>query len=380
MAIQIKEVSTKSDLNTFIYLPEKNHENHKNWVQPLFVDEEKFFNKEKNPAFAHNRTILLLAFENGKAVGRIMGIIPDEFNRMNRMKTARFSYFECYKDKKVFDALLKTIEEWALKAGCNQIIGPMGFSDKEPQGFLTKGFEEMHMPVTNHSFEHMAQFITEDFYRPYVELCQYDVPLNKEMLKRYDVFAERVMRQMNIKIHEFTSTSQIKPFVKPVFELINSTYTEIYGFTKVTEEEADEFGSRFLPLLNPRLIKILTNGNNKVIAFVIAMPNVNEGIKKARGRFLPFGWYHIFRAMKTSKRLVLLLGAVQNEMQNKGLDAVLAVKLIGSALKLGYTEMDSHLIMRENVKMRRVIERIDNYRMYKEYTIFSKFLFKGSII
>lgn len=380
MSIQIREVKSASDLKTFIYLPEKIHQDHTNWVHPLYMDEEKFFNSEKNPAFKSNTTILALAFENEKPIGRIMGIIPLEFNNLHHTKTTRFSYLECYKNQNVFNELLQFIENWAKNFGCNQIIGPMGFSDKEPQGFLTKGFTEPHMMVTNHSFPFMVDFISEKGYRPYVELCQYEVPLNKELPVKYEKFADRVIRQLDIQVLEFKTTKQIKQYIKPIFNLINKTYTDIYGFTKISEEEAEEFANRFLPLLNPKLIKIITNKQNEVIAFVIAMPNINEGIKKAKGRLLPLGWFHIYQSMKKSKRLVLLLGSVRNDMQNKGLDAVLAIKLISSALELDLQEMDSHLIMRENVKMRGIIERIDKNRMYKEYTIFSKFLIGQNVI
>ncbi|HNU16445.1 MAG TPA: hypothetical protein PKH56_01385, partial [Saprospiraceae bacterium] len=157
-----------------------------------------------------------------------------------------------------------------------------------------------------------------------------------------------------------------------VFRLINTTYTDIYGFTKVTEKEAEDFANRFIPLLNPRLIKLITDESGEVVAFVIGMPDLSGAIKKSRGRIFPFGWFHILRAFRNSKRMVLLLGAVKNEMQNKGLDAVLAVRLIRSALDLGFDIMDSHLIMRKNIKMRREIERLENHRMYKEYTIYSK--------
>ncbi len=372
MSIHIKEVSSRKDLKTFIYLPESIHKNHKNWVHPLYMDEKKFFSKKENPAFHHNKTILLLAFREGKAVGRIMGVIPLDFNEMNNVQTARFSYFECYEDKEIFDALLHKIEDWAKKNNCNQVIGPMGFSDKEPQGFLTQGFDEKTMLVTNCSFKFMQDFIKESGYKSYVELCQYDVPLTESILDRYKVFATSLPERLEIKVHEFNRIKDIKPFVRPVFELINSTYTDIYGFTKISQEEADEFGERFLPLLNPELIKIITNKDGEVVAFIIAMSDLSKAMKKARGRLFPLGWYHILRASKKSEVLMLLLGSIRNDMQRKGLDGVLAVHLIKSALKLGFKKMDSHLIMRDNIKMRNEIERLKGFKMYKEYTIFSK--------
>lgn len=373
MPITIKEVTTKKDLKKFIYLPEKIHyPHHKNWIHPLYMDEKNFFNRKKNPAFQSNETVLFLAYKNKQAVGRVMGIIPREFNQKNNVHTARFCYFETYEDKEVFDALLNAVENWAKEHQADTLIGPMGFSDKEPQGFLTAGFDEPTMMVTNCSFEYMKTFIEQNSFQPFVELTQYDVPLTPDILNRYKRFTERVQNNLKVNILEFTKTKQIKPYVKGVFDLINTTYTDIYGFTKVTKAEADEFANRFLPLLNPKLVKIITDQNNQVIAFVVAMPNLGPAIRKAKGRLFPLGWFHILKENRKSKRLVLLLGGVQNEMQHKGLDAVLAVKLISAALNLGFTMMDSHLIMKENHKMRREIERLENHKLYKEYSIFRK--------
>ncbi len=372
MNIDIREVKNKKDLNTFIYLPEKIHKDHKSWVHPLYMDEKKFFDKNENPAFLHNKAILLLAFKNGEAVGRVMGVIPLDFNELNNVKTARFSYLECYEDKEVFDALLKRIEQWSVENNCNQVLGPMGFSDKEPQGFLTKGFDERTMLVTTCNFDFMPKFVMQSGYEPYVELCQYDVPLSEKILDRYKGFASSLTERLNLNVHNFTRIKDVKPFVRPVFELINTTYTDIYGFTKISQEEADEFGERFLPLLNPKLIKIVTNTENEVIAFIIAMPDLSKAMKKAKGRLFPLGWYHILKASRKSNILMLLLGAIRNDMQRKGVDGILTVHLVKSALKIGFKTMDSHLIMRENKKMRNEIERLEGFKMYKEYAIYSK--------
>ncbi|MPL56459.1 hypothetical protein SDC9_01945 [bioreactor metagenome] len=377
MSVSIKEVKTREDLKTFIYLPEKIHKNHKNWLHPLYMDDEKFFDKDKNSLFKHNKAVLFLAHENGKAVGRIMGVIPTDYNKFHGKNDARFSFFECFENKEVFNALINAVETWAESKNCTEIIGPMAFSDKEPQGFLTKGFEEKAMLVTNHSFPFMIDFIKGNQYENFVDLVQYDVPITAQILNRYKNFNERVSKNLKIKTVEFTSTKAVKPYVKPVFDLINKTYTEIYGFTKLTEDEMTEFAERFLPLLNPKLIKMITDENGELLAFIIAMADLSEAIKNSRGRILPFGWARILWAMKTSKRLQLLLGAIHPKYQNKGLDAVLATMLFGSALKLGFKTVDSHLIMKDNLKMRGEIEKLEGFNLYKEYCIFRKNLVVG---
>lgn len=370
--ITIKEVTSRSEWKTFIYLPEKIHQNHPNWLHPLYIDEEKFFDKKKNPAFSHNDTVLFLAYQNNQAVGRILGIIPHEYNHKENTQVARFSYMECYEDQKVFDALIQAVEEWAKSKKCTQLIGPMGFSDKEPQGFVTRGFDDPTMLVTNCTFAYMKAFIEQRDYQPFVELYEYEVPIDEQVIHRYERFTKRVERNSDIKVVEFTRTKDVKPYVSTVFDLINESYQNIYGFTQVTEEEKQEFANRFLPLLNPQLIKIITNSEGKALAFVVAMADMSQGIRKAKGRLFPFGWYHIWRAAKKSKRLVLLLGGVHPERQNKGYDAILATRLFKSALKLGFKTMDSHLIMKDNTKMRAEIERLEGYRLYKEYTIYKK--------
>lgn len=372
MQIQIREVKDKKDLRTFIYLPEAVHAGHKSWVHPIYMDEWKLFSADKNSLFKHNDTILLLAWDGDKPVGRIMGIIPHHYNEKHNLQNARFSFMECYDNKQIFNELISYIESWARQKGCTEVVGPLGFSDKDPQGFLISGFDAETMIVTNCSLPYMIDYIEENGYQPHVDLCQYEVPLSNSIIERYQPFADRAIKYNSITIHEFTSIRPIRAFIKPVFDLINDTYQEIYGFSSLTEKEAHEFSNRFLPLLDPKLIKVITNKEGKVLAFIIAMADLSNGIRKARGRILPTGWFHILRAGKKSKRLVLLLGAIANEARNRGLDAILGHLLLDDAIKKGFTSLDSHLIMKENYKMRREIEKLENFRLYKEYRIFSK--------
>nr|WP_260390288.1 hypothetical protein [Ornithobacterium rhinotracheale] len=246
----------------------------------------------------------------------------------------------------------------------------MGFSDKEPQGFVIKGFNEPSMMVTANNPAYLPQFIEKMKFKPFVRLLEYDVPLSASIVARFQRLNQLILEKHKLHLHEFHRTREVRPFVSSVFDLINETYQNIYGFSAVSEAEKKEFATRFLPLLNPKLIKIVTDSSGKVVAFVVAMPDLSKGIKKARGRILPFGWWHLFRAFKKSKRLVLLLGAVAEPLQGKGVDAILGASLISSALSLGFTVMDSHLIMEENLKMRREIERISGSRLYKEFQIY----------
>lgn len=374
MGLEIVEVTTKNQLKDFIYLPEKIHKNHKNWLFPLYMDDVNFFNKDKNRLFKHNRVKLWNAYTDGKIAGRIMGVIPDSYNQIHKENNIRFSFLECYKDFEVFKNLLLAVESWGKSNFCTGIIGPMGFSDKDPQGFLIEGFDEPTVMVTNCSFDYMPEFCEMAGLSKKLDLVEYRFPLDNQFVDRLKPFAERAEKYQEIRVLEFTNTRQVKPYIVPVFTLINQTYRHIYGFAPFDDKEMNEFANRFLPLLDARLIKLILNRQGEVLAFVIAMADLSKGINAAKGRLLPFGWLKILLAGKKSDYLVLLLGAIHEDYRNKGLDAILGLKLFESAKKQGFKNSDSHVIMESNIKMRAEIERIDGHKMYKKYRIYEKMI------
>ena len=127
MPISIKEVTGKKEQRVFIYLPEKIHAQHKNWLPPIYMDEWDFLNPRKNKSYAHSDTVLYLAYRDGQPVGRIMGIINKKYNSLHQENTARFTHFDCFEDEEAAFALLDSIEQWGKQKGMEEIIGPFGF-------------------------------------------------------------------------------------------------------------------------------------------------------------------------------------------------------------------------------------------------------------
>jgi hypothetical protein len=123
MSVTIKEVQGRQDLRTFIFLPAKIHAGNPQWLPPFYMDERAYYNPEKNPAFAYCDTILYLAYEGSKPVGRVMGIINHPYNRDHNEKTVRFEHIEAYDNESVVHALLDAVEQWGRSKGMNKIVG-----------------------------------------------------------------------------------------------------------------------------------------------------------------------------------------------------------------------------------------------------------------
>ncbi len=372
MTIEIREVRNRKDLKTFIYLPEKLHEGRKNWVHPIYMDEWKFFDRTKNKAFGYCDTILLLAEREGNCVGRIMGIINNRFNEHKNEKTARFGYLEAPEDHEVVHALLDRVEEWARSFGMTRIVGPYGFSDQDPEGFIIEGFEHRATIATYYNFEWMPAFVEGEGYVKDIDYYVYKVDVPDEPPDFYKKIYERAMRKGTYEVLEFKKKKEIKPWIRPILSLMNECYlsSNIYGFAPLDEKEMDDLAKRYLPVLDPRFIKGVKKGE-EILAFVIGMPDLTEGIQKARGRLFPFGFVKILRAAKKTKQLDLLLGAVKDTYRGMGLDVLMGTSMLISAYEAGYEFMDTHHEMESNVKVRSEMERLGG-KLYKKYRVFRK--------
>jgi len=378
MEIVVRPVCSKSDLRKFIYLPAKIHRNHQNWIPPLYSDEWEFFNEKKNKSYEYSDVILLLAFKGRKLVGRIMGIINYKYNDLHKEKNARFNYLETWDDREVIDILLKHVEEWARMKGMKKLVGPLAFSDKDPQGFLIEGFNEPISIATHCNYEYLVDHLKELGFVKDIDLVVYKIKIPELTPELYLKVAERALRNnAGIELLEFTRRKDLKPWIRPIFTLINETFTTIYGFMPFTLEEMDDFANRYLLIMDPRLIKLVVNERKEAIAFVIGMPDISKGIKRSRGYLIPFGILHILVAGRRTRQLNLLLGAVHPEYQNRGLDTIMGSAMLDSARKQNMEYIDSHLEMESNAKVRAEMEYMGG-KVYKRYRVFGKALKKST--
>lgn len=370
--IIIQKVNSKKELKKFIHLPAAIHKDHSNWVPPIYMDEWEFFNPKKNKSFQSCDTILFLAYRGKVVVGRIMGIIHHKYNQDHHENHARFAFFETWNDEEVANALLIAIENWAREKGMDKIVGPLAFSDKDPQGFLIEGFDEPCVIASNCNFPYQVELLEKNSFTKEVELVEYKINIPDPLPEFYLKIQERATRMnRSLCVLEFTSRRKVKPYIHPVLHLLNRTFTEIFGFTPFMEKEMDDFANRYLFLINPRFIKVVVNESNDVVAFVIGMSHIGDGIQKAKGYLFPFGIFQIFAAARKSKQLNLLLGGIDPAYRGKGLDVMMGVKMMQSATAQGKTIIDSHLELETNTKVRREMEKMGGV-VYKRFRVFGK--------
>lgn len=373
MNLTLKIVDSKSLLKDFIFLPEKIYKGSMRWVPPMYVDEWSFHNPKQNKALEYSDVIRLLVYQNNKAVGRIMGIINHKYNREHNEKTARFFALDCIHDQTVAHALIAYIEQWSKEKGMNKLIGPYGFSDKDPQGLQIEGLDLLPVIATPTNPDYLQKLVEHEEYSKELDCVSYQMPVPKQLSPVYQKIFERIYANKNFRLLEFTSKRQLKPYIIPVFRLVNETYAPLFGFVPMTEAEMKKFAAQYLPVLNPELVKVVVSTSNELIAFVVSMPDMSSGIQKAKGRLFPFGFIHVLQSMKKTNQLNLLLGAIKPQYRGKGINVLMGKSLIDSAHKLGLNVMDSHLILETNRVMRAECEKLGGL-ICKRYRVYQKLL------
>ncbi|MFO7616906.1 MAG: hypothetical protein R6V75_06615 [Bacteroidales bacterium] len=372
MELVIKPVATRRDLRDFIKLPARIHRDHTNWVPPIYSDEWTFFNPLKNRSFSYCYHIRLLAYRGQEPVGRIMGIINRKYNERKGENNARFNYLETYEDQEVVHALISAVEEWAKSLGTKKLVGPLGFSDKEPQGYLVDGLDQPISLVSTCNYEYQVRLLRNEGYEPEVNLVVYNAEIPDGTPPVYQRILPRLERlNKEFKMVEFTSRIKLRRYIYPVLHLTNRAFEGIYGAQPYDRKEMKDFANRFIWLLNPKLIKVIENKAGQVIAYVIGMPDITPGIRKSRGYLFPFGIFSILGAGRRSKQITMLLGAIDDPYRGRGLDVMMALRLFESARREGKRILDSHLVLESNQAMRMEYEHIGG-QIVKRYQIFSK--------
>lgn len=201
--IIIKEVLTRRDRKEFIYLPSKVHKDDPHWLPPIYMDEWELYDKKRNKSYKYADAVIYLAYRGKKPVGRIMGIVNNRYNEIHNEQHGRFCFMECYEDQEVVHALIKKVEDWAKEKGMIKIVGPLGFSDKDPQGFQIEGFEYPSFITCVTNDPYLPEMIANEGYVKKIDLVNFLIPMPKELPAIYERILTRVASNYEYKVIEF---------------------------------------------------------------------------------------------------------------------------------------------------------------------------------
>lgn len=354
-SVQIKRVETKKDLKAFIECHYDLYEGNQYDAPNLYSDEFKTLSKDKNAAFDFCEAEYFLALKEGKVVGRVAAIINNKANEKWDKKDVRFGWIDFIDDIEVSKALLKAVEDYGREKGMTSVVGPLGFTDMDPEGMLTWGFDQLGTMATIYNYDyypkHMEKLGGWEKDNDYVEY-RLDVP--ETAPEKYTKIAEMVEKRYNLHARKLTKKEIFEGgYGKKLFDLINVTYSHLYGFSELSERQIDQYVKMYFPLADLDLITVVEDGNkdNQLVGLAITIPSLTRALQKChRGRLFPFGWWHLLRAIKFHKTEVvdLLLIGVLPEYRSKGANSLVFADLIPRYVKYGFKWGETHVEMETN--------------------------------
>jgi GNAT superfamily N-acetyltransferase len=348
MSLLIKEVENKKELNDFVNLPYQLYKENKYWVPPMKMDEHGALNPEKNPAFEFCKVKLWVAYENGKCVGRIGAIVNPLWIEKINEKTGRFTRPEFINDINIARELFKAAEDWFKKEGMTSMQGPLGFSNLDHNGLLIEGQEWLPSIASDYHFAYYKDIYEQLGFEKVIDWLEFRITFPKELPEKAFKVGDLLKSRYGLRTKIFSSKKELDPYKDKVLELFNKAFSELFGTYPLPEKLSKYYVDKFFPFLNPRYVKLVLDKEDDMVGFIIGLPSLSKAMQKAKGKLLPFGWWHLQKALNKPEEMDLMLTGVKPELQKLGVAALLMNEIWLEAQKDGVQYVETTGMLENN--------------------------------
>ena len=374
MSIQIKPVSTGKEMSTFVRFGNRLYKGNKYYVPSMPMDDLNTLNPNKNGAFDFSEAQCFLAYKDGEVVGRVAAIINHKANESWGVKQVRFGWIDFIDDLEVSAALLDAVEKFGRERGMTQIVGPLGFTDFDPEGMLVEGFDRLSTMALIYNYPYYPEHMKKHGYYKETGWVEYRITLPEQMPEKHVKYAEIIKKRYNLKIRKMTR-SQIRKerYGHKLFQLINDTYCVLYGYSLLSEKQIDQYVDMYLSIVDTKMLTFVENEHGELVAAGISIPSLSEALQKCNGEIFPFGWWHLLKAMywKKPDTLDLLLIGIRPDYQNKGLNSLVFVDLFDNYKKLGFKYAETNANLETNIKVQAMWDPFEK-ELHKRRWVFGK--------
>ena len=353
MGVEVVKIRCKRELDDFVRLPYRIYQDCPQYVPDLESDIRDLLHPHKNPAFEFSLIQPFVAYRDHTPVGRIVGIINRKANKRWHTRNVRFSMIEFIDDKEVSAALTDAVCQWGKSYGMDTIEGPMGVTDFDKEGMLVEDFHLTGTMSTIYNPAYYPRHMEALGFTKQVDWVQIRISIPDTVPPRYSRTAQYVREQMGLSVVKLTNDDINKRgYGRKVFDLLNDAYAPIFGFSELSEQQADLFMKKYLRIINKKMIPIVINAKREIVGVAITMGSMTRAMQKAHGRWWPLGWWHLLKAMKWKREgsAEMLLIAVRPDYQGMGVNALFFDDLIPLYNQYGFHWAETGPQLEDNVK------------------------------
>lgn len=375
--LEIRPVETKKEWNQFIDFPWEIYKGNENWVPPLKIAVRDVLNVNKNPFFKHATMRMFLALRDSKTVGRIVAVVDDAHNKFHEEKTGFFGFFECIDDQEVANKLFDTAYRWIKDRGMATMRGPMSPSTNHECGLLVEGYNDPPQVMMTYNpqyyeklFQNWGLTKSKDLFA--YKVCSTESKFSERMMMHAEKLREKeavTLRTINVK--------KFDEEVEKILEIYNDAWEKNWGFVPMGPDEFRHTAKEMKAIMDPALAMIVEK-NNEMVAFGLAVPDVNQAIKKIpNGKLLPFGLFKLLWNLKgpgkkkTINRCRIITLGIKQKYRNSGIGPLLYVEYLKQGPGNGYPVGEASWILEDNIPMNRALEGMGAFK-YKTYRVYDR--------
>ena len=374
MSVTIKTVTARKDMKTFVRFGNKLYKGNPYYVPSMPWDDLNTFDRNKNGAFEFSDAEFYLAYKDGNVVGRVAAIVNYKANEAWKVDQVRFGWIDFIDDLEVSKALLDAVVAFGKARGMKQIVGPLGFTDFDPEGMLVEGFDRVSTMALIYNHPYYPEHMKKLGYVKETGWVEYRITIPEQLPEKHVKFAEIVKDRYNLKVRKLTKRQiRTENYGQKLFQLINETYCVLYGYSLLSPKQIDMYVDVYLSLVDMKMLSFIENQEGELIAAGITIPSLSAALQKCNGEIFPFGWWHLLKTMfwKKPETLDLLLIGVRPDYQNKGVNSLLFVDLFQNYRKLGFKYAETNANLETNAKVQAMWTPFER-ELHKRRWVFGK--------
>jgi hypothetical protein len=355
MSVTISRVQSRRAFKEFLHFPLTLYKDMPSFVPPLIMDDRDTLDPKKNPAYEFCEAAMFLAYKDGKLAGRVAAIVNSKANAQWNHEEVRFGWFDFIDDREVSKALLDAVIEFGKERGMKTVLGPLGFTDFDPEGMLVEGYEYLSSMALHHNWPYYKEHMEALGYVKDVDWLEYRIYIGDTIPEKYTRVAKIVEERYGLRLRKTTRREVRKTDIGyRIFDLINETYASLYDFTVLPKKMIDKYVGFYLGIIDLKFVSLVEDKDGNIVGFGVVMPSITRALKKCKGRLFPLGWYYILRSMywKYEENFEMLLIGVKPEYQKKGVNSIIFVDLMKELLDGGFTYGESNAELESNMDIR----------------------------
>ena len=349
--IKVKQVLNSSDLELFIKFPMELYKGNPYYVPPLINEEKSIWVKEENPALQYSEAAQFLAYKGENIVGRIAVMINHKEEKELGIRKVRFGWLDFIDDIEVSKSLINTAIEYAKSKGISKIEGPMGFTNLDKAGMLTKGFDKLATMIGIYNFDYYPKHMEQLGLVKEKEWVEFEINFPDTLPDKVEKFSRLIAEKYELELVKFKAKKDILPLVDSMFKLLDDTYKNLSTYTPITEEQIKHYKEKYFKFIDKDYIVCIKDKYGSLISFAITMPSYSKALQKAKGKLFPFGWWHLLNAGKKNDRANFYLIGIHPQYQKRGVTAIIFKEIYETFKKKGVKFLETNPELEENASI-----------------------------